>query len=433
VIDVPATITLDELHEVLQVALGWTDSHLHQFRTDTVVYAIPFEDWDDGEAEVAERGVPLSALPPRFVYVYDLGDAWKHQVEVLGRGGEVPGCVGGEGACPPEDCGGSSGYAELLEALADARHPQHETMRTWVGDRLRPFDRDETTRRVRDAVGAVPGSVRLLLDLLAEGVRLTPGGRLPRAVARAVQEQRPGWYPLGRPASIEEDLLPLAMLHDLVRHVRLLRLANGVLRPTKAAKDEIETVRRLRSWFTPGEFTTMVAERAVALVAARGPMKVADIAAEVLPMLGHGWQRGGEPITTQDVERELHHLSHQLEALDLIATTVAVERGAIGMLTAARSDTPRRPAVTNSRPGPRTASCRARPASRGMLSPQGSRPVAVRHLSSTNDARTPEVIRARGVPLSSTTTSTAAVGPGQRASLRDPPRIYEVWSGPFPQ
>jgi hypothetical protein len=80
-------------------------------------------------------------------------------------------------------------------------------------------------------------------------------------------------------------------------------------------------VRRLRTWFTPGEFSTVVAERAVALVAARGPMQIPDIAAEVLPILGHGWQRGGEPITTRDVERELRHLSHQLEALDLIATT----------------------------------------------------------------------------------------------------------------
>ncbi|HZC53702.1 MAG TPA: plasmid pRiA4b ORF-3 family protein [Mycobacterium sp.] len=319
VIDVPAAITLDELHEVLQVAIGWTDSHLHQFRTDTAVYAAPFEDWD-GEPELDERGVALSALPARFVYAYDLGDGWEHEVEVLGRGGELPGCVGGEGACPPEDCGGSYGYTELREALADRRHPEDESTRSWVGDRLRPFDQEATTQRVRDAVGAVPGSVRLLLDQLAGGVKLTPGGRLPRAVVRAIQQQRLGWYPIDRPASIEEDLLPLAALHDILRHVRLLRLANGVLRPAKAAGDEVETVRRLRSWFEPREFHTLVAERAVALVAARGPMKTEQIAAEVFPLIGHGWQRGGEPLTTQDVERALRHLADQLEALDLIAT-----------------------------------------------------------------------------------------------------------------
>lgn len=315
IIDVPATITLDELHEVLQIAIGWTDSHLHQFRTGSRVYAVPFEDAEDG---VDERGVRLSALPPSFVYAYDFGDGWEHEVEVVGPGGEAPDCVDGEGTCPPEDCGGPYGYAQLLEALADPRHPEHEAMRNWVGDGLRPFDHEVAALRVRDAVGVVPGSVQLLLELLADGVKLTPGGRLPRAVVRAVQEQRPGWYPLGRPASIEEDLLPLTALHDMLRHVGLLRLAKGTLRPTRAAGDEIDTVRRLRSWFPPGGFSTMLAERAIALVAARGPMKVTDIAAGVFPLLGHGWRRADEPITEHDVRRELERLSFQVEALDLI-------------------------------------------------------------------------------------------------------------------
>lgn len=323
VIDVPAVCTLDELHEVLQVAIGWTDSHLHQFRTDDSVYTVPFEDWGEDD-EVDERGVRLSALPPNFLYAYDLGDGWQHDVEVLGAGGDQPACVGGQGACPPEDCGGPGGYADLLEVLADPRHREHESMRTWVGDRLRPFDQDATTQRVRDAVGAVPGSVRVLLDLLADGVKLTPGGRLPRAFVRAVQEQRPGWHPWGRLASIEEDLPPLAVMHDLLLHVRLVRLTKGVLRPTKAASDEVDTVRRLRSWFGAGEFHTLVAERAVALVAARGPLQVAETAAEVHPLLGHGWSRGGKPITTRDVEDELRSQAHQLQALDLITRTRSV-------------------------------------------------------------------------------------------------------------
>ena len=108
-----------------------------------------------------------------------------------------------------------------------------------------------TTRRASSTNGACPcrhcrrtsstpttSATRLRLDLLADGVKLTPGGRLPRAVVRVVQEHRPGWYPLERPASIEDDLYPLATLHDILRHVRLLRLANGVLRPTKAAGNE---------------------------------------------------------------------------------------------------------------------------------------------------------------------------------------------------
>ncbi len=179
VLDIPAAITLDELHEALQLALGWTDSHLHQYRTHSTVYSIPSDNaWAD-EPETDERGVRLSALPSRFTYLYDFGDGWTHDVEVLGPGGDAAGCVDGEGACPPEDCGGPCGYAELLAALADPRHPEHAEMREWVSDRLRPFDRTATDRRVRDAVGQVSASVRLLLGLLTSGVKLTPGGRLP--------------------------------------------------------------------------------------------------------------------------------------------------------------------------------------------------------------------------------------------------------------
>ena len=95
-VDVPASITLDELHDVLQVALGWTDSHLHQHRTDSAVYSIASEGWDDG-SDPDEQGVQLSALPPRFDYLYDFGDGWTHDVEVLGSGEDAPGCVDGEG------------------------------------------------------------------------------------------------------------------------------------------------------------------------------------------------------------------------------------------------------------------------------------------------------------------------------------------------
>ncbi len=93
-----------------------------------------------------------------------------------------------------------------------------------------------------------------------------------------------------------------------------------MLRPTRAAGDEVETVRRLRRWFPPREFHTLVAERAVALVIARGPMKSEDLAAEVFPMLGYGWRRGNEPITVTDVQRDLYRLAHQLAALDMLAS-----------------------------------------------------------------------------------------------------------------
>jgi hypothetical protein len=316
VIDVPAVITLPELHDALQAALGWTNSHLHQFLAGDTTYGIADPDWGD-ELHDDEAGVPLRRLPARFGYLYDLGDCWEHDVEVLGSGDDRPGCVEGEGGCPPEDCGGAPGRQKLLAVLADPDHERHHEMREWAGE-LPTFDRAAADVLLRHTVGEVPASVRLLLDLLAGGVKLTPGGRLPRSVVRQVQEQRPAWYPLDRPASVEEDLFPLAVLHEMLRRVGLLRLAKGVLAPTRAAADDMEVVRRLRSWFEPDGFTHILAGLAVAIVSISGPVGRTELAARVRPLLGERWSMNGQPLTTADVESAMGRLGPQLEALDLV-------------------------------------------------------------------------------------------------------------------
>jgi hypothetical protein len=150
VIDVPASATLGELHQLMQVALGWTDSHRHQFVVGDSRYSAPypgsdFEDTDD----LDETAVLLRDLPERFVYLYDFGDGWEHDIEVLGAGSDASGSVDGEGACPPEDCGGPQGYADLLVTLADPAHPDHQKMTAWVGDRL---------RRCRDPMSGPPAA-----------------------------------------------------------------------------------------------------------------------------------------------------------------------------------------------------------------------------------------------------------------------------------
>ncbi len=89
-----------------------------QFRTDDATCAVPFEQWDDEEREVDERGVPLSSLSQSFVYAYDFGDGWEHDIEVLGRGGDLPGCVGGGGRLSP---GGLRRPARLQRAARGAR------------------------------------------------------------------------------------------------------------------------------------------------------------------------------------------------------------------------------------------------------------------------------------------------------------------------
>lgn len=317
VLDVPSAVTLPELHDLLQVGLGWTDSHLHQFDTGQARYGIPDPDFADLDTDLHdERTATLRDLPARFTYQYDFGDSWDHDIEVLGVGGREPSCVDGDGACPPEDCGGAPGYDEFRAAIADPTHPEHQHLRTWAGPWTDTFDRQTTDTLVRDTAGQVPVSVRLLLDLLAGGIKLTPGGRLTRSLVRAVQTERPAWSFLDRPASIEEDLPPLAALHDLLRAAGLARLAHGVLSPTKAAADDLQTIRRLRSILEPDSFHDTLIGVTSAYLAAHGPTTTDDLAEFVLPWLDH-WAINGRPVTTEDLRSELHRTARTLQALDL--------------------------------------------------------------------------------------------------------------------
>jgi hypothetical protein len=315
VLDVPASATLPELHELLQAAIGWTDSHLHQFVTPQATYGmeIPGEEvWPEDQRD--ETGAQLADLGAKFEYLYDFGDGWTHDVEVLGPGGSAPGCIDGQGACPPEDCGGSGGYGELLDVLANPAHPDHERMRRWVGNRLRPFDRAAADQRVRQVVGEVPESVRLLIDFAVDGIKLTPGGRLPRTVVRNMQQHRPHWHPLGRPAATEDDLRPLVTLHHLLRGVGLLRLRHGVLTPTRAASDDLAVVRRLRSAFDSNTFATEITELTIGVLAAHSPLPLAQLAARVHQLLG----RDGQPVTEGDVALAIAQHAATMEGLDLI-------------------------------------------------------------------------------------------------------------------
>jgi hypothetical protein len=191
-------------------------------------------------------------------------------------------------------------------------------MRSWVGDRLRPFERAATDQWVRRVVGEVPESVRLLLDLLADGIKLTPGGRLPRTVVRSMQQHRQHWYPLGRPAAIEDDLPPLGALHELLRDVGLLRLRHGVLTPTRATNDDLAVVRRLRSAFDANTFPTEITELTIGVLAAHSPLPLAELATQVHQLLGRGWQRDGQPVSEHDVQQAIAHQSPIMKGLDLI-------------------------------------------------------------------------------------------------------------------
>ncbi len=142
--------TLSTLHSVLQFVMGWSHCHLHEFTVAGTEYGMPGPDRQTFSREVAdERRAKLLELVPgegfSFGYVYDFGDNWEHELVVEKilepePGRCYPACIGGERACPPEDCGGIWGYYGLLEALRDPKHPEHEDLTEWVGG---GFDPDE--------------------------------------------------------------------------------------------------------------------------------------------------------------------------------------------------------------------------------------------------------------------------------------------------
>ena len=147
---VPQTIKLHQLHDVIQYAMGWTDSHLHEFEIGQRRYGVPDPDWDAPGSVTAEKGVALVSAFGRGKtcrYVYDFGDGWEHKIKiekVLPATESAQGamCVGGENACPPEDVGGPPGYQYFLEAITDPTHEEHADMLAWCGDGFDPTEFD---------------------------------------------------------------------------------------------------------------------------------------------------------------------------------------------------------------------------------------------------------------------------------------------------
>jgi hypothetical protein len=150
-IQVYSNTPLIELHAILQAAMGWFDSHLHQFVVGNTYYGLPeIDEFGDPNLE-DERKARLDQLlsnPRRkIIYEYDFGDGWEHEIlleKVLEPASRVkyPRCTGGAGACPPEDCGGPGGYKDFLEAISDPKHERHDEYVEWIGRRFDPEEFD---------------------------------------------------------------------------------------------------------------------------------------------------------------------------------------------------------------------------------------------------------------------------------------------------
>ena len=158
---VPAALTLEQLHDVLQLAMGWEDSHMHEFRIGQQRFGKPdpMERALGGPRTASESTARLFDVLGRAgakaVYTYDFGDSWEHRIVVEKRlapepGRAYPACVAGERHGPPEDCGGIPGFYNLLEAISDPEHKQHEDLLEWLGDGFDPgaFSIDEVNRQL---------------------------------------------------------------------------------------------------------------------------------------------------------------------------------------------------------------------------------------------------------------------------------------------
>jgi hypothetical protein len=155
---VTSETTLVKLHRIRQRVMGWEGSHLYQFVIGGIVYGDPGM---LGELDVEDaRTVTLDTLvrgeKSKFLYEYDFGDSWEHELLVekilpQEEGKRYPLCLTGKRVCPPEDCGGIWGYVDFLEAIRDPKHPEYEEMLAWVGGEFDPdaFDLEEVNTELQ--------------------------------------------------------------------------------------------------------------------------------------------------------------------------------------------------------------------------------------------------------------------------------------------
>ncbi|WP_136795646.1 UPF0149 family protein [Desulfosediminicola ganghwensis] len=166
---VPGAITLAQLHQVIQVSMGWFNAHLHQFTIDNIDYGpvdYPIGDEDQYDENAFTLHRAARNVQKSFQYIYDFGDYWQHQILIEKRftdSGTADNdasikVIKGRRACPPENIGGIWGYQEFLEAYTDASHDDHATMVEWAGPDFRPesFDKNEI-----DEVNRILSSIRI--------------------------------------------------------------------------------------------------------------------------------------------------------------------------------------------------------------------------------------------------------------------------------
>ena len=159
---IPEDLTLPRLNYIIQVCMGWTHSHLHEFVLAGNRYSTYDPDFADELKQLDEQRVVLCrAMAPEsrcFDYIYDFGDNWHHVITVedpyagTTQQGLSLRCLAGENACPPEDVGGAGGYEDFLAAIADPTHEEHDQFLEWVGGSFDPtrFDLESVNENLTE-------------------------------------------------------------------------------------------------------------------------------------------------------------------------------------------------------------------------------------------------------------------------------------------
>lgn len=147
---------LSDFHMAIQIAMGWTNSHLHSFEHKGKSYAERVEGddfWEELDS-VDYKNIKISNLlkkeKDKIKYEYDFGDGWVHDIVLekilpLDNDKTYPVCIGGKNSCPPEDCGGIYGYFHILEVLKNPQNEEYEEIKDWLGEVFDPekFDLQE--------------------------------------------------------------------------------------------------------------------------------------------------------------------------------------------------------------------------------------------------------------------------------------------------
>lgn len=362
---VRSDLMLDELHTVVQTVMGWTDSHLHTWVSGDAMYAENAEQYEmresiedgfsDEDEEVCEEDVRLDEVlvepGDRLIYAYDFGDNWEHTLvlESIADGVADPICLAGERCCPPEDCGGSSGYEDLLKVLADPTDPEHDHLRAWAGPGFSPesFDLDAVNGELRRrallrAHAPAPGSALaalltqipepwapqlysllpradlrgaveltdevaahstahlawLLRRIGADGITLTSAGYLPPGVVAAARDELHWAMPWIGNSTREIDNHQIRTLRAVAQQLGLTRKYRGKLLRTKLGSSVVDDPQRLlRQVTTRIPFGKEHFERDAGLLllvtVAAGTSVTERDSAMTEAMAALGWRTGG--------------------------------------------------------------------------------------------------------------------------------------------